>query len=241
MGLLVKACLNGARTRDDHPALPISAVELAADARAAVAAGAGVVHLHPRDEAGRERLEAAVVDPVVRAVRAACPQTPISVSTGAWIEPDPAARVRLVSSWQEPDLASVNLAEPGHRAVMAALLDIGIGVEAGLAEVADVEALVASGLAARITRVLVEVEDEDAGAAVARAAAIDAALDAAGMDAPRVHHGLEATTWPVLAQATRRGHGVRAGLEDSLTLPDGARAPDNAALVAAAGLIADAV
>jgi uncharacterized protein (DUF849 family) len=38
----------------------------------------------------------------------------------------------------------------------------------------------------------------------------------------------------VLATAVRRGHDIRVGLEDVLELPDGAPAPGNVALVAAA-------
>lgn len=41
-------------------------------------------------------------------------------------------------------------------------------------------------------------------------------------------------TWPVLAEAVRRGLDARIGLEDTLHLPDGSPAADNAALVAAA-------
>ena len=46
------------------------------------------MHLHPRGEDGRERLD--VVDAVVVQVRDAC-GVPVGVSTGAWIEPDPSA------------------------------------------------------------------------------------------------------------------------------------------------------
>jgi uncharacterized protein (DUF849 family) len=49
--VLLQAALNGDRTRRDHPAVPLSA-ELARDAAACVAAGAGAMHLHPRDDAG---------------------------------------------------------------------------------------------------------------------------------------------------------------------------------------------
>lgn len=47
----IKACLNGGRRRDEHPAVPITAVELAEAAAAAVTAGAEAVHLHQRDRA----------------------------------------------------------------------------------------------------------------------------------------------------------------------------------------------
>jgi uncharacterized protein (DUF849 family) len=229
----LQACLNGARPPGSHPALPLDARALSLDARAAAEAGAASAHLHPRDATGAETLDAGVVDATARAVREAS-GLPVGVSTGEWIAPDVATRVAAIEGWSAPDFASVNLSEDGAGAVMAVLLDRGIGVEAGLATVEDVGRLVATGLAARVLRVLVEVEDLDPAAAVERAAAIDDALDGASVAAPRLHHGLEAATWPVLERAVELGHDVRVGLEDTLVLPSGRASPDNAALVIAA-------
>jgi uncharacterized protein (DUF849 family) len=120
MGLLLKACLNGNRPPGAHPALPLTAPELAADAGAAMGAGADAVHVHPRDTDGSETLSAVVVDTAVATIRAQAPGIAIGVSTGAWIVPDLAARVAAVSAWREPDFASVNLSEAGHGEVMAA-------------------------------------------------------------------------------------------------------------------------
>lgn len=50
----------------------------------------------------------------------------------------------------------------------------------------------------------------------------------------QLHHGVGPATWAVLGRAAARGHGVRIGLEDVDTLPDGAVATSTAALVAAA-------
>src|SRR5688500_18007931 len=55
--VLLKACLNGPRHAGEHPALPVSLEALAADAVACVRAGAGAIHMHPRDGEGRESLE----------------------------------------------------------------------------------------------------------------------------------------------------------------------------------------
>ena len=70
--VLLQACLNGARGVDEHPALPVTGAELAADASACVRAGAGAIHCHPRDADGQESLHVDVIDAVVREVRAAC-------------------------------------------------------------------------------------------------------------------------------------------------------------------------
>src|ERR1700722_17895697 len=116
--MLIKCCLNGARAAGLHPALPLTPEALAREARGAVAAGAGALHMHPRGDDGRESLTAAVIDGAVAAVRAACPDVPVGVSTGAWIEADGARRVAAVQSWQIlPDFASVNFSEEGAEAV----------------------------------------------------------------------------------------------------------------------------
>ena len=60
------------------------------------------------------------------------------------------------------------------------------------------------------------------------------ALDLAGSTCPRLTHGMHDWTWPLVADAFRRGHDTRVGFEDSDLLPDGSRAGSNAELVAAA-------
>jgi uncharacterized protein (DUF849 family) len=72
--MAVKACLNGGRTRAEHPAVPQSPAELAADAIAVRKAGAFAVHVHPRDAHGAQTLEAEVCDAAVAAIRAAGPR-----------------------------------------------------------------------------------------------------------------------------------------------------------------------
>ena len=235
----VKACLNGAREPGEHPSLPVTPAQLAAEARAAVAAGAFALHLHPRDHEGRETLAASHVGAALAAVRAACPGVPAGVSTGLWIaDEDPELRLRLVAEWgaldDRPDFASLNLSEEGAGALAAALQEAGVGVEAGLGSAADAELLASGELGVELVRVLVEPEEENGSDAVRTATAIDAALDAGGVEGERIHHGFGAATWDVIAAAAVRGRSVRAGLEDATTLPDGTRAEGNGDLVAAA-------
>jgi uncharacterized protein (DUF849 family) len=130
---VLKACLNGGLGRDQHAAVPVTPAELAADAARCRAEGAEAVHVHPRDENGRETLVATAIGAAVTAIRAACPGLPVGVSTGAWIEPNPQARVAAIRSWRVlPDFASVNAHEDGAEAVALALYERGVGVEAGL-------------------------------------------------------------------------------------------------------------
>lgn len=232
---MLQVALNGARTRDEHPAVPRTPGELAAAARGAVAAGAQVVHLHAVDASGAETLAAGPCAAALRAVRAACPGIPVSLTTTAAIEPDPRRRLGLIAGWKElPDLVTANQGEAGIRELCEHLVGRGVGVEAGLLGLSDAEAFVASGLAGSCARVLVEPLDADPDEAVAHAAAIEALLARAGIGLEQVHHGDGVASWAVNARALARGHGIRTGLEDTTVLPDGRPAPDNAALVRAA-------
>ncbi|NYF57647.1 3-keto-5-aminohexanoate cleavage protein [Micromonospora purpureochromogenes] len=228
---MLKACLNGGRGRDEHPGVPVSPAELAADAARCTDLGVAAVHVHPRDTSGVESMAPAAIADAVVAVRAARPGLPVGVSTGAWIEPDPAARVTAVRAWTVlPDFASVNVHEEGAEAVAAALHERGVLVEAGLWTPQAVRAHRAWRVP--VGRILVECTPDDPTRALADADAMLALL-APGCP-PVLLHGEGAAAWPVLAEAVRRGLDTRIGLEDTLGLPDGAPAPDNAALVAAA-------
>lgn len=231
--VLLQAALNGRRNRDEHEAVPLTPAELQADAIACGAAGAHGFHVHPRDPSGAERLDPEWVDAAANAVHDVS-RWPVSVTTGAWIEGEQRRRVALVSRWTGPDAASVNLSEPGAIDTMRALMGVGIRVEAGVWTTEDAELLLRSGIAERVERVLVELQDVPTSDVEAAATEIHAVLDRAGVLAPRLQHGEDDTAWIALEDAARRGFDVRIGLEDVLVLPDGSHAPDNAALVAAA-------
>lgn len=233
--MLIEACLNGARSAAEHPAVPRTPSELASEARAAVDAGAGVVHFHVYDEAGEETLEAGPCAAAVIAVRAACPGVPISLTTSAAIEPDPGRRLDLISGWTVlPELVTANQGETGIVDLCSLLLSRGVGIEAGLLSVSDAQKFVGAGIAGRCERALVEPLDADPGAAMAHAAAIEQVLADAEIELEQAHHGDMLASWYVIARAIPRGHGVRAGLEDSTVLPDGRLAGGNADLVRAA-------
>jgi len=239
--VLVKACLNGMREPGAHPRLPLTADELADDAQACLEFGAGAVHVHPRDAEGRESLAAGDVAAAVAAIREECPELPVGVTTGAWIVPDLTARVSAIRAWGDdlndttrPDFASVNLSEEGWEQVATALLDAGIGVEAGISEPEDPARLASSGLATRCVRFLVEPRATDPDVAITSADSLLVALEPLAPEVPRLVHGREDAAWPVLESALLRGLDSQIGIEDTLRLPDGTVTPDNAALVAAA-------
>ncbi len=234
--IMVKACLNGSRKPGDHPALPLTPLELAEAARGAREAGATAVHMHPRDEAGRESLSAAHIGAAVRAVRQACPGLPVGVSTGLWISGgDVRARAEAVRAWaalpagDRPDFASVNLSEPGFSGLWHDLRRLGVDVEAGVWSTDDAEALAETGL--ECVRVLVEIIGGAADTAVSRAHAVLGRLDELAVPGPRLLHGEEGPAWILVDEAGQLGLATRIGLEDVLHSPVGDPVDGNADLV----------
>ena len=238
---VLQACLNGARSRREHPAVPETLEALAADAAAVRRAGATALHVHPRDASGAESLDPTDVAACLDAIRAAAPGLPLGVGTGAWIAPGGRARLALIERWTVlPDYASVNLGEEDHVDTMDRLHALGIGVEAGLWNRRDAERFVALAGAARCLRVLIEMTDEDPALAATECRAVLDVLDASELDLPILLHGEGGSVWAMVRTAARLGVSTRVGLEDGATLPGGAGAADNAALVRAARAIGGA-
>ncbi|WP_031486973.1 3-keto-5-aminohexanoate cleavage protein [Streptomyces bicolor] len=229
---MIQVCLNGPRGAGDGARVPLSPEAMAESAAAAVAAGATDIHVHPKTPCGQDSLSPRVLAPVLEAIRARVP-VPVGVTTGAWAEPDPVARLERVRSWTVlPDHASVNWHEEGAEDVAAALIERGVGVEAGIWSGTDGAArFAASPSAPKVLRVLAEVTDTSAETAEETARALLAELGSA-FGRPVLLHGQDGGAWPVLRLAGRLGLATRIGLEDTLVLPDGEGALSNAQLVA---------
>ena len=213
--MIVKVCVNGTRGAEEHPRLASDLAILAEEARAAVAAGAAAVHVHPKGPDGQDSLASDAVASVVETVRRACPGVPVGVTTGAWAAPDPEERLEAVRSWSVlPDFASVNWHEDGADAVAQVLLDRGVGVEAGIWHTAGLGAWAASPLRSQCLRVLIELGNIDDVAEVGRQAiSLGSAVRAHEPDVAVLLHGEGASAWPALRLAVeaRTGHPDRAG------------------------------
>jgi uncharacterized protein (DUF849 family) len=232
--MLIKACLNGSRAPGTHPALPLTADEIANEAAKTVQVGANALHIHPRSRDGEQTLEPEACGAVLKEVRARCPGVPIGLTTGLWIDKDPEKRLEQIRAWSElPDFVSVNFNEPGTEQLCQLLLGRGIGVEAGLGNADDVKLLLEIGMAERCVRLLLEPDnDETVEASMREVEEMERLLDEEGVRTPRLLHGYNATAWPLLESALQKGYDVRIGLEDTLNMPDGRQARDNAELVA---------
>lgn len=230
---------NGPWGKDVHPAMPVSLDEVVDEVRECFAAGATGVHLHVRDESGAETLDPALVNETCRRVRAvAGGPVEVGLTTGAWIVPGLADRIAMIREWEGVDVATVNLSEAGFDQVMLALLDVGTGIDVGLWSPAEMPALLASGLLPHAARISIELDSGEPyhleGPPEAVAGRINDLLDEAGSTCPRLTHGMNDWTWPLVRDALRRGHDTRVGFEDSVLLPDGRTAASNADLVRAA-------
>lgn len=230
--IYVKAAINGARTPDQHPNLPVSPQQLAAAAVEAVKAGAKAVHMHPKTADGKDSLLPDTVAAAVNAVRAVLPDIPLGVTTGYWALPDAQERLAAIEAWEVlPDFTSLNWHEPGSPELAELLLSKGLGVEVGIFHAEAAASWAQSDIARRCMRVMLEL-GESADTALA-----DELLDqvrAADSPAPILLHGLDASCWPLLEHAGLRNVQTRIGMEDTLTLPDGSTAGGNADLMAAA-------
>lgn len=232
----LQACLNGARPRSDHPQIPCSPAEIATDARECQTAGAESIHIHVKNHNALDTIDPRYVDPTIAAVRSACTGLPVGVTTGAWIQPDPQQRCAAIRAWNRlPDFASVNWHEDGANLVASTLLERGIDVEAGLWGSYAVDTWLRSPLHRACKRVLLELpRGLKKTEAYESAAVLLQSLDQRCHDVSILLHGEQDTAWPAVDYAANQKLSTRIGFEDTLTLPDGAPAASNAALVAAA-------
>src|SRR5438309_195284 len=204
--MLIKAAINGGRSKAEHPAAPVSPDEQATAVVECLKAGAKAIHLHVRSslsdtsiDSEKESLYAEDVARTLLAVRSVSPNAKVGVSTGAWILPDPTARLQAVIAWEVlPDFASVNFSEDGAAELARLLLSRTVDVEAGLCDAVAAEVFLKSGLAPRCVRVLLEPQEQKMERALETVDAIEKVLNSRPLELPpRLLHGTEVTTWPM--------------------------------------------
>ncbi len=105
--LILTAAITGAETsRKDQPNLPITPEEQAADALACYEAGARVIHLHVRDDAGQPTQNIGRFSAALQAIRASAPDVIIQISTGGAV--GEAFEKRLAPLELKPDMGTLN-------------------------------------------------------------------------------------------------------------------------------------
>ena len=238
---IVMCAPNGARRqKEDHASLPITPAELASCAGEIADAGAAIMHLHVRDDAGRHSLDAGRYRQAIDAIRARVgDRLVIQVTTEACGIYAPEQQMALVRELG-PEAVSVALreitasGESRARDFYAWMRDERIMAQHILYtpdEVRRFESLRADGTIPDARPFVLLVLGRYAQNLTGDVAELGGYIDAAGAG----------TTWAiccfgqtehdaVVAAATRGGH-ARVGFENNLHLPGGDTAGDNAALV----------
>lgn len=265
------AVTGGGDSTGTSPHVPVTPAQIAAEALAARAAGASIVHIHVRNpETGKPSRDVALYRETVARIRDAGTDLIINLTTGpgARVVPGDGDMTRLgkgstlVSPEERvahvlelrPEICSLDVATmnfgasamvnvPAHLARMAALIR-----EAGVKPELEVFDLGHARLAARMVA-----DGQIAAPAFAQIClgiSWGAPASPEGMLAMRAllpegaqwsAFGISRHQFPMAAQAVIAGGHVRVGLEDNLYLSRGVLAPGNAPLVERARVIVEAL
>ena len=248
--LILTVAPNGAyKQASDHPAVPVTAAQLARDAKACLDAGAAMLHLHIRDAHGRHSLDVAGYREALRVVHSAVGTALVlqvtSEAAKVYCAPAQIAMVRAL----RPEAVSVALRELDQPEIGAAGLADFFGWLArervmtqvilyDSADLARWQALRADGTVPDAPWFLLFVLGRYS------VGQVSSPLDLLPFVA--AHRGPE--PWAMcafgaaehacaMAAAALGGH-VRVGFENNLLTKDGSTAPGNAALVAQSADIA---
>lgn len=241
--LIVMAAPNGARkTGADHPALPLTPAELARTAAECREAGAAAIHLHVRDSAGRHTLDAEAYRAAIGAIRAEVGDGLIlQITTEAVGRYHPAEQMACVRAVR-PEAVSLSVREfaahQGGEAELAAffawLRDERIHPQWILYDAEDRRLFAnwrARGIVPDRPAFLLFVLGRYASNRNADPSDLLPFLRAFD---PKDHWAVCAfgrTEYAAALTAAALGGNSRVGFENNTQLPDGSRAPHNAALV----------
>jgi 3-keto-5-aminohexanoate cleavage enzyme len=254
LSALVMVAPNGARrTKADHLRIPLSIEETARVAAECFEAGAGAVHAHVRDAAGRHILDADLYRALIDAVRReAGPEMVLQVTTEAVGQYTPQEQMALVEDLK-PEAVSIALREmmpdDNHEIIASrfyrACHERAIAVQHILYDLADVDRL----MSLRSRGVL---PDGTGAALVVLGRYADGATEMANL-APAIQRlrpgGNEdlsimvcafgqVETAALAASLAFDGH-ARVGFENSIQRPDGTPASDNSESVRRVVALAD--
>jgi uncharacterized protein (DUF849 family) len=244
--LILANAPNGAsRTKADHPALPMTAAEIAATAAAVAEAGAAMIHMHVRDGEGRHLLDAEAYRAATRAVRAEVGDNLIvQVTTEAGGRYRPAAQMQVIRELR-PEAVSLAVreliadaaAEPDAAAFLAWLRRERVMTQIILynaQEMARYHDLKTRGIIPPGNDFPLFVLGRYTAGQRSVPQDLDPFLAAAediGLRQPWSMCAFGTEENACAAYAAARGGHVRVGFENNLWLPGGALAPDNAALI----------
>jgi len=243
---IITVAITGSQpTKEQNPAVPVAPAEQIESTQAAFEAGASLVHIHVRDDAGRPCSDAERFAEVQAGIRKHCPGMIVQFSTGGRGR-DPAERGSALA--HRPDMASlatgsVNFATIIYENPPALIDDLATAMQLhaikpeveifDLAMLYNARALIDRGLLAAPAHVqfvmgipgALPVREQVLEFLIAELAEIlpGATWTAAGIS----RHQLTVNRW-----ALARGGHARTGLEDNIYFEKGRLAASNAELVA---------
>ena len=251
-GTLITVAPTGAElAKADHPALPTTLDELVATARTCAAAGAGMVHVHLRDEQDRSCLDVGKLSEAVTAIRAETDLL-VQLSTGGGVADSFEKRLAVLDA--APDSCSLTcgtvnfgddvFANPWpfiaalyqraqERGVVPEFELFDLGHVATLHRLLDTYGPTATG------RVHADLVMGVPGGMPGTAETLVAVVRALPPGATFSATGVGRSALPVAFAALAAGGHLRVGMEDTVTFARGRPVRDNAELVERAATLAD--
>lgn len=243
---------NGARrTTADHPAIPVTIPETVATARACFAAGAGAIHLHVRDEAQRHVLDAGLYREALAELGAAVPDMHFQITTEAVGRYAPEEMRQLAYDVMPPGISIGVLEMMPDRQPSAedvrlyrTLHEAGTRIQHLVFFPEEVDVLADLIVKAELPR-----EDFWCLFVIGHYTGRISHPDLIRPFRDRMAAHALVPDWAIcafaeeehdsLVEAVAQGGKLRVGFENSLFMPDGSVAPDNAARVTAAKMLFD--
>ena len=243
---------NGARrTTADHPAIPVTIPETVATARACFAAGAGAIHLHVRDEAQRHVLDAGLYREALAELGAAVPDMHFQITTEAVGRYAPEEMRQLAYDVMPPGI-SIGVLEmmpdrqpsPEDVRLYRTLHEAGTRIQHLVFFPEEVDVLADLIVKAELPR-----EDFWCLFVIGHYTGRISHPELIRPFRDRMAAHALVPDWAIcafaeeehdsLVEAVAQGGKLRVGFENSLFMPDGSVAPDNAARVTAAKMLFD--
>ncbi len=240
--VIITAALTGPIAgKDDHSSLPVTPEEIAAAAEVSSEAGAAVVHVHLRDDAGRPTADLRVAERVVGLIGESCGAL-VQLSTGVGLDVPFEERERLVEV--RPAMASLNVCSmtfgsgefrnppDGVRRLASRMAELGVKPELEIYDTGHIEAalrLYEEGLLEAPLQFSIVAGVR--GGMPARPESLVAAVQMLPPGSIWQTVAVGRNHVPLLTLGMALGGNARTGLEDTLLLARGVQAPDNGVLV----------
>jgi uncharacterized protein (DUF849 family) len=241
--VIITAALTGPiATKEDNPALPTTPAEIALSAQEAYEAGAAIVHVHLRDQQGLPTADLDTARATVQAIREACPEVIVQLSTGAGLEVPYEDRMEIVEA--RPAMATLNTCTMTFgtgefrnppiqmRRLAARMMELGVKPELEVYDTGHMDmalTMLSEGLLAEPLQVSFVMGVR--GGMPADPALLSYLVERLPPDANWQVIGIGRANLPMTTIGLAMGGNARTGLEDTLMLDKGIPASSNAQLV----------